>query len=142
MDNILTQNLRNANLKITPQRMAIYSFLASTNEHPSAETIYNAIKEDNPSMSLATVYKNVAILRDAHLITEFNIGEDSHRYDANINYHTHLVCRCCHNIYDYFDEISLNSVVNNIKDNLGFLSEDHKLVFYGICKNCHDKLNN
>lgn len=139
MEKILTQNLKNANLKVTPQRLAIYAYLKDTKSHPSVETIYNNLKPKHPSMSLATVYKNVAALRDAHLITEFNIDEDSHRYDANTNFHTHLVCRTCHNVFDYYGDISLKSIINDLSDNMLFKAEDQKVVFYGTCKDCINK---
>ncbi|MGN1318496.1 MAG: Fur family transcriptional regulator [Lachnospirales bacterium] len=138
MENILIDNLRRAKLKITPQRMAIYSYLMSATNHPSAETIYKDLKPDYPSMSLATVYKNIATLRDAHLVTEFNVGEDSHRYDADTEFHTHLVCRECHNVFDYFGDIPLDDVVMNLRDNMGFHVEEKELIFYGTCKKCFD----
>lgn len=139
MENILANNLKNAKLKVTPQRMAIYSYLINTKSHPSAETIYKALKPDHPSMSFATVYKNVAALRDAHLIMEFNVGEDSHRYDANTDFHTHLVCRDCHNVYDYYGDIHLDQAVSDVKGNTDFIIEDPKIIFYGVCKHCLTK---
>ncbi len=141
MEKSLVQNLKNAKLKVTPQRMAIYSYLINSNIHPSAEKIYNDLKPDNPSMSLATVYKNVAALRDAHLITEFNIGEDKHRYDANTDFHTHLVCKSCHNVYDYYENISLDNIINNLSNNMNFQVDEKEIVFYGICKNCAEKID-
>lgn len=138
MENILAENLRSAKLKVTPQRMAIYTYLVNTKAHPSAETIYKDLKPDNPAMSLATVYKNVAALRDAHLITEFNIGEDSHRYDANMDFHTHLVCTQCHSIYDYFGDIDLQDTINSLNADMGFRSQEQEIIFYGTCSNCSD----
>lgn len=141
MEKNLVLNLKNAKLKVTPQRMAIYSYLMNSDNHPSAETIYKDLKPDYPSMSLATVYKNIAALRDAHLVNEFNVGEDSHRYDADTEFHTHLVCKCCHNVFDYFSDISFNSTIMNLKGNMGFDVEEQELVFYGICKQCRDNKN-
>ena len=73
--NTLAANLKQNHLKVTPQRLAIYSYLINTTAHPSVETIYNDLKEEHPSLSLATVYKTVASLRDAHLVTEFNVTD-------------------------------------------------------------------
>lgn len=138
MEKDLVHNLKKAKLKITPQRMAIYSYLMYSANHPSAETIYNDLKPKYPSMSLATVYKNIAALRDAHLVREFNVSEDSHRYDANTDFHSHLVCKCCHNIFDYYSNISFNSTIANLKGNMDFDVEEQELVFYGLCKNCRE----
>ena len=49
-------------LKLTPQRLAVYQYLKSTTEHPSAETIYNGLQATYPTMSLATVYKTLKTL--------------------------------------------------------------------------------
>lgn len=136
MEQSLVLNLKNAKLKVTPQRMAIYTYLINATIHPSAEKIYNDLKPENPSMSLATVYKNLAALRDAHLITEFNIGEDKHRYDARTDFHTHLVCRHCHNVYDYYGDIPLDNIVKDLSNNVDFQVSDKEIIFYGICKHC------
>ena len=55
--NTLAANLKQNHLKVTPQRLSIYSYLTNTTAHPSVETIYNDLKEEHPSLSLATVYK-------------------------------------------------------------------------------------
>ena len=105
--NQLAENLKANKLKVTPQRLAIYTYLMNTTSHPTVETIYNDLKEDFPTMSLATVYKTVASLRDVHLVKEFNVGEDSNRYDANTDSHSHLICTKCHNVYDYYGDIDI-----------------------------------
>lgn len=132
----LAENLKKANLKVTPQRLAVYSFLIGSKEHPSVETIYKALRPEYPSMSLATVYKTVAALRDAHLVTEFNVCEDSHRYDANTAFHTHLICKKCHNVYDCDVSLPLNRLCNEIDKNNGFAVENEEVNFYGVCENC------
>lgn len=139
MENILAENLKKAKLKVTPQRMAIYSYLMKSTAHPSVETIYNDLKPEHPTMSLATVYKNVATLRDAHLVNEFNVGEDSHRYDADTHFHTHLVCRHCHDLFDYYGEIPLNTTILNLRNNMDFHVDKQEVIFYGTCKSCIDK---
>ena len=62
-------------LKLTPQRLAVYQYLKSTNEHPSAEIIYNALQATYPTMSLATVYKSLKTLVEVNLVQELNVGE-------------------------------------------------------------------
>lgn len=139
MEKTLALNLKKAKLKVTPQRLTIYSYLVNSKDHPNVERIYNDLKPSNPSMSLATVYKNVAALRDAHLITEFNVGENNNRYDANIDFHTHLVCSSCHNIYDYYVNIPLDNIINDLKNNTDFQVKEQRLVFYGLCNHCVKK---
>ncbi len=140
--NKLAENLKASKLKVTPQRLAIYSYLANTNEHPTVETIYNSLKADYPAMSLATVYKTVASLRDNHLIKEFNLGEDSNRYDAHMENHCHLLCTRCHRVFDYYGDIDLKSVIYELKGTFGFETNAFDMNFYGICEECAKENNN
>ncbi len=137
--NQLAENLKANKLKVTPQRLAIYTYLMNTTSHPTVETIYNDLKEDFPTMSLATVYKTVASLRDVHLVKEFNVGEDSNRYDANTDSHSHLICTKCHNVYDYYGDIDITENINEIQKLSGFKIDACDINFYGICENCKDK---
>lgn len=131
----LAENLREHNLKVTPQRIAIYSYLTGTCIHPSVETIYNSIKPEFPKISLATVYKTVIALRNAGLIQEINVGEDSFRYDGCPDKHTHLICKKCHNVYDY-KAINAKKYIKEINNQLGFDSESIQMFIYGVCQNC------
>ena len=138
--NDLIKNLKNSNLKVTPQRLAIYSYLYHNHTHPNAETIYNFVKEDNLTISLATVYKTLKTLRDYGLIQEINVGEDSFRYDLQTTPHSHIICTKCNSIIDYFVE---NDIVSNIKDKINneidFDVQASQMYFYGVCKNCRAK---
>lgn len=83
----LAKLLRDNGCKVTPQRLAVYDMLAHTKEHPTAEMIFDAVKEKYPSMSFATVYKSVEIFSRLHIIQVLNTGEDSFRYDARVDEH-------------------------------------------------------
>ena len=116
-------------------------------DYAVGHTIYNDLKEEHPSLSLATVYKTVASLRDAHLVTEFNVGEDSHRYDANTSFHPHLICTRCHCVVDYLNPTALeSSALSNLRTQIaekkGFRAEAQEFDIYGICPDCQAKENN
>jgi Fur family peroxide stress response transcriptional regulator len=123
------------NLKVTPQRYAIYKYLCSTKEHPSAETIYNELKEEYPMLSLATVYKTLRTLVDIGIVQELNAGEDNFRYDANAETHPHIMCLNCGRVDDIegADFSFLNELAAR---NTDYTIESHKLYFYGICRKC------
>lgn len=140
--NDITDKLKSNKLKVTPQRLAIYTYLTNTNSHPSAETIYTSLKSDYPTMSLATVYKTVSSLRDANLIQELNVGEDSFRYDAETKFHPHLICVKCNEVFDYYNSINLDDIKRNITNNTEFKLLYEQMYFYGICKHCQEKENN
>lgn len=137
MDN-LAHLFHNKNLKLTPQRIAVYNYLKSTTQHPSAETIYKAIYNAYPCISLATVYKTLKKLAEVNLIQEINVGEGNFRYDGNPDPHPHIQCICCGKVDD----------INNLSfDNLNSIAEKHseykvianKVYFYGYCNKCKNK---
>lgn len=123
------------NLKLTPQRYAIYNYLQSTNTHPSAETIYESLKSTYPTMSLATVYKTLRTLIDLKLVQEINVGEDNFRFDACTECHPHIVCTKCRKVDDIRDA-DFAFVDDIAKKHTMYDIEDHKLYFYGVCPNC------
>ena len=134
---LLIENLKNNNLKVTPQRLTIYNYLYNNHIHPSAETIYNNIKEQNPTISLATVYKTLKSLKDSGLVQEINVGEDSFRYDVQITPHSHIICTKCNSIVDYFPEDNfIDSIQDKVAKETNFQVTSHQMYFYGTCKHC------
>ncbi|MGL4362091.1 MAG: Fur family transcriptional regulator [Cellulosilyticaceae bacterium] len=130
--------LRNHNLKVTPQRLAIFYMLKNTTCHPSAETIYTSLHETHPTMSLATVYKTLDALVKASLIQQLNVGEDSYRYDATTLEHPHVICTDCNNVVD-LDTGLLPSYKLDVEALTGFTLSKEQLYFYGICPDCKKK---
>lgn len=127
--------LKSKQLKVTPQRLAIFGVLYNTVEHPSAETIYNALQTTHPTMSLATVYKTLDTLKKSSLIQELNVGEDSFRYDANITTHAHMICNVCHEVSDLHTD-ALSNIIATAQAETDFEIETEKIFFYGTCSNC------
>lgn len=134
MDNI-TKQFKEKKLKVTPQRIAIYRYLMSTTEHPSAETIYNSIKSDYPCISLATVYKTLKTLSESQLIQELNTGENNARYDANTSFHGHIQCTKCGAVEDIF-HIDCTSIKEQVENISKYSDISCKFYFKGICSKC------
>ncbi|MBW6409162.1 Fur family transcriptional regulator [Clostridium weizhouense] len=128
-------------LKLTPQRLAVYNYLISTSCHPSAEVIYNAIHEQYPTMSLATVYKTLKTLVEVGLIQEINVGEGNFRYDRNALSHPHIQCLTCGKICD-FENLNLDHLNNLAETNSDFKVSFNKVYFYGYCKECQKSSEN
>ncbi|MFU0824681.1 Fur family transcriptional regulator [Clostridium sp.] len=137
MDNITTIFKENK-LKLTPQRIAVYMYLRSTKEHPSAEAIYKALHKDYPTMSLATVYKALKTLVEVNLVRELNVGEGNFRYDANVSPHPHIQCMCCGRVDD-IEGLLLDDLNDRVKDYTDYEVVSNKVYFYGICTECKDK---
>lgn len=131
----LTSLLKAKHLKVTPQRLAIFDVLYNTVEHPSAETIYKALRTTHPTMSLATVYKTLDTLKKSDLVKELNVGEDSFRYDANTISHPHMICTTCHQVSDLYTDV-LNHVIATAQAETDFKIESEKIFFYGTCPKC------
>ncbi len=134
MENI-TAIFKEKKLKLTPQRLAVYKYLMSTKEHPSAEVIYKAIQKDFPTMSLATVYKALKTLVEVGLVQELNVGEGNFRYDGNIHSHPHIQCINCERVDDLMN-ISLDHLNSEVENNSSYKVLSNQTYFYGLCKDC------
>lgn len=134
MDNITTI-FREKKLKLTPQRIAVYKYLQSTTEHPSAEAIYKALQPSYPTMSLATVYKALKTLVEVNLVQELNVGEGNFRYDGKVNSHPHIQCMCCNRVDD-IEGISFSNLNEDVKNYTDYDVITNKVYFYGLCSEC------
>ncbi len=133
----ITNNLRKSNLKVTPQRIAIYEYLLETKAHPTAETIYKEILKKFPTISFATVYKTLDTLCKAGLALEFNVGEDSFRYDATVQSHPHFICSNCSKVMDLDVPDGYKNFQKEISEaNSQFDFEYNEMYFYGNCAEC------
>ncbi len=125
---------REAGLKVTHQRTAIYRLLAGTESHPTPEEVFAALRPELPSLSLATVYKVLDLFHRRGFLRKVATEGQVARYDANIQPHHHLVCQGCGTIQDVpvapDDERVLSRMGN------GFAASHYDVIFYGRCGNC------
>ena len=122
-------------IKVTPQRIAIYRELASTDQHPSTETIYKKIKDYYPNISLTTVYRTLETFEKLGLISVVNVLYNAARYDANLDPHHHIVCTECKKVEDVYDECLNNLDISN--KTLGdYKVEGYSLLLSGVCTSC------
>ena len=92
LDQMLS-TLRDHDFRITPQRLAVLKVLAASDGHPSVERIYDTVKAQFPTTSIATIYKTVALLKQENEVIEISFPDGSNRYDGNKPYpHPHLIC--------------------------------------------------
>lgn len=134
----LSVMFKEKNLKLTPQRYAIYKYLKSTKSHPSAEMIYSELKTTYPTMSLATVYKTLKTLIEINLVQELNVGEDNFRFDANIKMHPHIMCMKCGRVDD-IENADFSYLNKEAEKYCDYRIMDHQLYFYGTCPECKKK---
>jgi len=122
-------------IKVTPQRIAIYRELASTDQHPSTETIYKKIKDYYPNISLTTVYRTLETFEKLGLISVVNVLYNAARYDANLTPHHHIVCTDCKKVEDVYDE-SLDDLDISNKTLGDYKVEGYSLLLSGVCIAC------
>ena len=86
----LLKKLRQRDYRLTPQRVALVRLLAESEGHPSAAQLHDQLKADYPTMSLATVYKTLNLLKDLGEVLELGFCNDDSRYDGSglIRIHT------------------------------------------------------
>ncbi len=126
------ERCRQAGLKITPQRVAVYEILLNSPHHPTVEEIYEEVKKRYPFVSLATVYRTVETLEQMGLAKKVCYWGSSARYDANTEEHHHLICVRCGAIKDIYIEDSL-SIPKELE---GFRTEGYSVNIYGLCPSC------
>lgn len=124
-------------IKVTPQRVAIYRELASTDEHPSTETIYKKIKDYYPNISLTTVYRTLETFEKLGLISVVNVLYNAARYDANLTPHNHIVCIECKKVDDVYDE-SFTALDVSEKTLDGYHIKGYSVLLNGVCKSCRE----
>lgn len=100
MDLALGSALEAHGLRRTPQRAAVYRYLRSTVQHPTADEVFTAVRGEIPDISLATVYKALETLESCGLASKLAFGEEAARFDARTDQHVHARCLECGRVSD------------------------------------------
>jgi Fur family peroxide stress response transcriptional regulator len=127
--------LRSKGYKATPQRIAICKIALGSPEHPSVQKIYTDVKKTKPTVSLATVYSTLNILKDSGLIQELNFPKGQTRYDPYIEPHINLICLRCGKIQDLDDQAS-KELVKKVTGKVQFTPSGQRIDIYGTCEHC------
>ncbi len=122
------------------KRDAILHCVRSTDAHPSADWVFEHVKEQVPDISLATVYRNLALFKDQGLITSLGTVKGVERFDGNTDPHVHFICTQCGAVMD-LPQISVPEELNSaVAQSSGGRVDNCQLSFTGICGECR-KLN-
>lgn len=126
---------RKAGIKLTHQRLEIFREVASSLEHPDAETVFRAIKTRMPTVSLDTVYRTLWMLNDLGLVSTLGPRRESVRFDANLRQHHHYVCVRCGLAQD-FESAELNALrIPESVSELGSIDMT-RVEVRGVCSRC------
>ena len=128
------QNIQNlleqTSLKKTPQRLTILKTIDKYG-HIAIEDIYSEVKSQFPSISLATVYKNINALKDEKVLSEIHPKDSKPKFEITKKPHGHFVCKRCGEVYDFELQNSCHPSLDVI-DNI----EGSEVYLYGVCKKC------
>lgn len=130
--------LSSNNCKLTPQRKEILRVMVRAKVPLTAREIFERIRKKCPQMSFDTVYRNLTILFDLHIVNKLDFQDRRSRYELirqNNHYH-HLVCRKCGNTWKIpvcpLDQIKVEAVPENFK------VTGHRFEIFGYCRECQD----
>jgi Fur family peroxide stress response transcriptional regulator len=133
-DELITA-LKDRDFRLTPQRVELVRLIASSAGHPSAAQLFSEIKTRFPTMSHATVYKTLALLKEMGQVLEIDLRDDSH-YDGNRpDPHPHLICTNCGRIVDGELEIE-PALLKQLEATSGYQIMRPQITFYGLCPDC------
>ena len=129
--------LRDHNLPVTAQRMAIAEVVLGTDRHVSADEVARALDAQGARAGTATVYRTLEVLVRSGLVVERDFGEGFKRYEAarGVPQHEHLLCTACGAVTEFRDE-RLERMTTLLAESQGFTRQRHRLVIYGLCGAC------
>jgi Fur family peroxide stress response transcriptional regulator len=140
LDSSIIKAFRGKGYKATPQRLAISRFALCCRDHPTAKIIYSQIKKAHPTVSLATVYATLQILKEVGLLQEMNLPQSKARFDPDMQPHVHLVCLQCDSIIDWINPL-VSKVIAEIAADAKFSVTGQVLDITGLCSRCKGKTN-
>lgn len=119
----------------TCQRRLLLELILRADGHVDADELYRQAREQEPRLSLSTVYRNLKLFKRLGLVDECHLGDEHHHYEARVGEHHHLTCLCCGRVVE-FD----SPVVQNLKQGLA-AENDFEIVaaeirLEGYCARC------
>lgn len=129
--------LREHNLPVTAQRLAIAEVLLTSHRHLSAEEVAQEVGARGKAVGTATVYRTIDTLLESGLVVERDFGEGFRRFEParDIPHHEHLVCTQCGKVEEFRDE-RLERMTTIVAESRGFARQRHRLVIHGVCRDC------
>ncbi len=125
-------------VKYSRQRQYIYNFLMNRKDHPTADVVYQNVRQEHPNISLGTVYRNLTLLADRGEILRLQVGDGVDHFDADTSLHCHFVCSDCGGVSDLKLDC-VDEMLNKAQDCFTGRIERQSTYFYGLCGKCLDK---
>ncbi|HXF50818.1 MAG TPA: Fur family transcriptional regulator [Dehalococcoidia bacterium] len=134
----IARRLKRLGIRVTRQRLAVAEVLVNSEDHPTAQEVYQRVRAVFPDIALATIYNTIGVLIECGFIQSLSFGEAT-RYDANPNPHVNLVCVRCGGITDAPDDAGgLTHLRERVCARVGFQPVSQRVDIYGVCARCRD----
>jgi Fur family peroxide stress response transcriptional regulator len=131
----LISALQERKYRLTPQRIELVRLIAASEDHPNAALLFSRVRSQFPTMSQATVYKTLDLLKEMDQVLEIDLHEDRH-YDGNRpEPHPHLICLQCNQISDVELELDPSSL-KKIEERSGYRVIRPQITLFGLCPDC------
>lgn len=125
-------------MNFSRQREIIYNQVMNYPTHPTVEEVYNALKQDNPNLSLGTVYRNLNQLSEAGMLMKIPIADGSDRFDGRTDRHYHMICEKCSRVFD-IELDCLDGIPQTVMQQCGHRITRVMLNLKGVCADCLSK---
>ena len=122
-------------MKYSRQRDLILKALRENVVHPTADFIYTVLKEKEPNLSLATVYRNLNLLANEGIIRKIEGLDGVAHFDHNTHNHYHFICSKCNKVYDVPYDIAPD-LAEKVLAATGKAAESCEITFKGLCCDC------
>jgi Fe2+ or Zn2+ uptake regulation protein len=122
-------------LKKTKTRELVKDLLAKSHEPLSASEIYNKLQSEN--ITLSSIYRTLDTFYNHNIVMKNVTSDGTSLYTIYKDKHTHyLECKKCHKstALDYCPYSSANKKIKSTND---FIVDEHNIIIYGVCKDCH-----
>ena len=124
------------------QRDDLLNILKNSKSHPTAEELYEKVKEKIPNVSRGTVYRNLKDLVDEDYIIKISMSDGADRYDYIHKKHNHVICKYCGNVKDFEYNFDSKKAKLSVLEQTGMESFLDGIIVYGVCEKCKGKLKN
>ncbi|MEG1932895.1 MAG: transcriptional repressor [Pygmaiobacter sp.] len=119
----------------TIQRQLVLQAVRALQCHPTAEQVYDVVSSQHPTVSKATVYRNLNSLVEDGELVRLSMPCDADRFDDHLNFHYHLHCEICSQVVD-LPLCYLDTLNKSAEKGSGCKVKSHNLMFTGRCKDC------
>lgn len=128
------ETLSRYNIKPSPQRMAIMTYLLEHKTHPTIEEIYKSLSLDMPTLSKTTIYNTLKLFVENGAASMLTINEKTTCYDYDTSPHAHFICKKCNKVTDLF--YGVENMIPSRQEIEGNIIVDMQVYYRGICKDC------